>query len=123
MRGSGTSFDPDGKLTRAMFAAVLYRAFGGKAGSAAVFGDVDDPSTWYYDAVNWAAARGYVKGSGGQFLPGAPITRQDMAVILEDLIKLLDGVSNSLRRGRYPDDKHARQIAAVLRAVAEDLDA
>ena len=82
MRGSGTSFDPDGKLTRAMFAAVLYRTFGGKAGSAAVFGDVDDPSTWYYDAVNWAAARGYVKGSGGQFLPGAPITRQDMAVIL-----------------------------------------
>lgn len=47
----------------------------------------------------------------------------DMAVIVEDLIKLLDGVSNSLRRGRYPDDKHARQIAAVLRAVAEDLDA
>ena len=48
---------------------------------------------------------------------------EDMAVILEDLIKLLDGTSNSLRRGRYPDDKHARQIAAVLRAVAEDLDA
>ena len=47
----------------------------------------------------------------------------DMAVIVEDLIKLLDGVSNSLRRGRYPDDKHARQIAAVLRKVAEDLDA
>ncbi len=47
----------------------------------------------------------------------------DMAVIVEDLIKLLDGVSNSLRRGRYPDDKHSRQIAAVLRKVAEDLDA
>ena len=48
---------------------------------------------------------------------------EDMAVILEDLIKLLDGTSNSLRRGRYPDDKHARQTAAVLRKVAEDLDA
>jgi len=47
----------------------------------------------------------------------------DMAVILEDLIKLLDGTSNSLRRGRYPDDKHARQIAMMLRKVADDLDA
>ena len=48
---------------------------------------------------------------------------EDMAVILEDLIKLLDGISNSLRRGRYPDDKHARQIAMMLRKVADDLDA
>jgi CspA family cold shock protein len=47
----------------------------------------------------------------------------DMAVILEDLIKLLDGVSNSLRRNRYPDDKSSRNIAAMLRKVAEDLDA
>jgi CspA family cold shock protein len=48
---------------------------------------------------------------------------EDMAVILEDLIKLLDGTSNSLRRGRYPDDKHSRQIALMLRKVADDLDA
>ena len=48
---------------------------------------------------------------------------EDMAVIVEDLIKLLDGVSNNLRRGRYPDDNHARKTAAVLRAVADDLDA
>jgi CspA family cold shock protein len=47
---------------------------------------------------------------------------EDMAIIVEDLIKLLDGISNALRRGRYPDDKHARQTAAVLRAVADDLD-
>jgi CspA family cold shock protein len=48
---------------------------------------------------------------------------EDLAVILEDLIKLLDGTSNSLRRGRYPDDKHSRQIAAMLRKIADDLDA
>ncbi|HSN05976.1 MAG TPA: cold shock domain-containing protein [Candidatus Angelobacter sp.] len=47
----------------------------------------------------------------------------DMAVILEDLIKLLDGVSNALRRGRYPDDKSAHNVASMLRKVAEDLDA
>ncbi|TAK69943.1 MAG: cold-shock protein [Actinomycetota bacterium] len=46
----------------------------------------------------------------------------DMAVIVEDLIKLLDGLSNQLRRGRYPDDKHAHKVASVLRAVADDID-
>jgi len=46
----------------------------------------------------------------------------DMAVIVEDLIKLLDGVSGQLRRGRYPSDDMSRKAAAVLRAVADDLD-
>lgn len=48
---------------------------------------------------------------------------EDMAVITEDLIKLLDGISNGLRRGRYPDKSHAAKVAAVLRRVADDLDA
>jgi len=47
---------------------------------------------------------------------------EDTAVILEDLIKLLDGVSNSLRRGRYPDDKSSHLIASMLRKVADDID-
>ena len=47
----------------------------------------------------------------------------EMTVIVEDLIKLLDGVSNTLRRDRYPDRPVARKVAAVLRAVADDLDA
>jgi CspA family cold shock protein len=46
----------------------------------------------------------------------------DMAVIIEDLIKLLDGVGNTLRRGRYPDREVSRKAAAVLRAVAGDLE-
>lgn len=46
----------------------------------------------------------------------------DMAVILEDLIKLMDSASNQLRRGRYPSDEHCRKLAAVMRAVADDFD-
>lgn len=48
---------------------------------------------------------------------------EDMAVIVEDLIKLLDGASNGLRRGRYPDKSHSAKLAQVLRAVADDFDA
>lgn len=47
----------------------------------------------------------------------------DMAVIVEDLVKLLDGVGANLKRGRYPDKAHATTIAAVLRKVADELDA
>lgn len=48
---------------------------------------------------------------------------EDMTVIVEDLIKMLDGVSNSLRKGRYPDGDKGKKVAAVLRAVAEQLEA
>jgi CspA family cold shock protein len=48
---------------------------------------------------------------------------EDMTVIVEDLIKLLDGLSNGLHRGRYPDKSAAQKIASVLRAVADDLEA
>ena len=46
----------------------------------------------------------------------------DLAVIMEDLIKLLDNVGNQLRRGKYPTDAVAQKTAMVLRAVADDLD-
>jgi len=46
----------------------------------------------------------------------------DMTVIIEDLIKMLDGVSTGLRRGRYPDPDKAQKIASVLRGVAEQLE-
>ena len=46
----------------------------------------------------------------------------DLAGVIEDVIKLLDGLSNQLQRGKYPPDDAARKMAAVLRAVAADLD-
>ncbi|MBD5786625.1 cold shock domain-containing protein [Cellulosimicrobium terreum] len=47
----------------------------------------------------------------------------EMAVIVEDLIKELDGVGNGLRRGRYPEKPKATKVAAVLRAVADEIEA
>lgn len=48
---------------------------------------------------------------------------EDMVVIIEDLIKLLDDISNGLRRGRYPDKSHSAKVSQVLTAVAADLEA
>lgn len=47
----------------------------------------------------------------------------DMAVIVEDLVGLLDGIGGDLRRGRYPSTSHGRKVAAVLRKVADELEA
>jgi len=47
----------------------------------------------------------------------------EMADMVEDLIRLLDDASNGLRQGRYPDRSHAQKISTVLRAVAENFEA
>jgi len=47
----------------------------------------------------------------------------EMIVLVEDLIKLLDEVSTVYRRGKHPEGRDAKKIAAVLRAVADDLEA
>ena len=46
----------------------------------------------------------------------------EMIIIVEDLIKLLDGISTLYRRGKHPDGRDAKKISAVLRAVAGDLE-
>lgn len=50
------------------------------------------------------------------------VPAEEMATRLEDLIKLLDSTSNSLRRGRYPDRREAQKIARLLRAFADNLE-
>ena len=45
-----------------------------------------------------------------------------MAVIVEDLIRMLDTVGEGYRHGRHPDAKKAKPIAQVLRAVATELE-
>jgi cold shock protein len=47
----------------------------------------------------------------------------EMVNLVEDLIKLLDGISATYRRGKQPERLVAKTIAAVLRAVADDLEA
>ena len=47
---------------------------------------------------------------------------EQMTIIVEDLIKTLDGVGNGYRRGRYPDARTSQKLASVLRAVADELE-
>lgn len=57
--------------------------------------------------------------------PVAKRARRDpdkTAMMIEDVIRLLDDTSNGLRKGRYPDSGHSHKVAEVLRAIADDLE-
>lgn len=45
-----------------------------------------------------------------------------MVTIVEDLIRMLDGVEETYRRGRHPERAAARGTAKVLRALADELE-
>ena len=47
---------------------------------------------------------------------------EDMAVIVEDLIGLLDGIGEGYRHNRHPDSKAAKPVANLLRALAAELE-
>lgn len=47
---------------------------------------------------------------------------EDMVAIVEDLIRLLDGLGEGYRHGRHPDHKAAKPVAQLLRALATELD-
>jgi len=48
---------------------------------------------------------------------------EELHGLIEDMIKLLeDTVQPELRRSRYPDRRHTKRIAEVVRAVARELD-
>lgn len=80
---SADKFLPDGSVTRAQLAAILWRLEGNPAPvSTADFSDVAD-GAWYAGAVRWAADNGVVKGyADGRFHPNDAVTREQMATLL-----------------------------------------
>lgn len=85
MKGvSETRFDVDGTVTRDQLVTILYRVAGnpGVKDLANPFADVKG-STWYTDAVIWAASSGMVKGiSDTLFAPEMTVTREQIVTIL-----------------------------------------
>ena len=78
-----THFDPNGKVTRAMLAQVLYNLSARQAEApSAGFTDVK-PGAWYTPAVNWCKATGLFLGvSETQFGPDMPLTREMLVTVL-----------------------------------------
>ena len=133
MNGVGDNkFDPNGSVTRAMVATVLYRLADkpSVSGQRNPFRDVpNDAGCWFRDAAIWANKVGVTNGDGSAdvFSPNKPITREQMASMIirfllsqadldessANMIKNLDGnMAMILLRDEFKD---ADQISSWAR--------
>ena len=125
---SGTSaneFSPDVTTSRAMLVMILYRLAGSPAVDGTPFFTDVEAGAWYAQAVNWASANGIVDGYGeGLFGPNDPVTREQMAVILQRYCQYAGvDVTNRSALDRFADsaDVAAWSQEAVEWAVADGL--
>lgn len=79
----GSSFNPNGSMTRSMLVNVLWRIAGKpECHSQNLFSDVQE-NAWYTTAVLWASENRIASGVGnGRFNPNGDVTREQIAVIL-----------------------------------------
>ena len=113
-----TEFRGETNMTRAMFIAILGRAFGEKATPGTRFTDVDN-GQYYAPYVYWGVAHDIIKGrSDTSFDPYSPLSRQEMAAMMartaENLHKALTPQKSS--SSSYSD---AALIADWARAPVE----
>ncbi len=89
---SGTSsknFSPDVKISRGMIVTMLHNMENRPyVAGTSKFSDVKNTSDYYYVAVKWASKNNIVSGySNGKFGPNDLITREQLAVILNNYCK------------------------------------
>lgn len=88
---SPTLFQPNGTMSRAMVATVLWRLEGEpEMDDTSVFTDVPR-GQWYTQAITWAYEQGIITGYGsGRFGPQDNVTRQQLAAMLFRYAKTMD---------------------------------
>ncbi len=99
-------FAPNGTMTRAMFAAVLYRM----AASPAVSGKADftdvSAGMWYTDAITWCERAGIISGYGdGRFGTNDNITREQLCTMILRYIRWAGyGLEETSERVSFADE-------------------
>lgn len=84
------TFRPDQKITRAEFAAIASRFTTIKHEGDSLFSDIDDH--WAKDAINDAAATGWITGySDGSFKPDEYITRAEAITLINRVLYRIIG--------------------------------
>ncbi|MFC7678555.1 S-layer homology domain-containing protein, partial [Paenibacillus sp. GCM10028914] len=101
------SFKPNQTITRAEFVAMINRLFGYTETTEINFKDLNTQN-WAYKDIAAAVKAGYVTGYENQTIrPGAPVTRQEAAVIVSKIL----GV-NPIDSGILNQFTDAEQIAS-----------
>ena len=78
----GSRFTPDGNLTRAMLATILWRIEGSPAPNGSVDFTDTDSTSWYADGLAWSVENSLFTGyPDGSFRPTNAITREQLATV------------------------------------------
>lgn len=80
-------FEPGDSITRAEFVCMLTQVFGLSEDDAECTYADCTKDMWFYGYAAAAEKHGLITGDGGYFRPEDKITRQDIAVILDRLVK------------------------------------
>lgn len=110
MKGTSTSaFAPQENMTRGQFVTVLGRYAGIKDSSAETpkttqFKDVDS-NMYYASHIAWAYEHNIIKGmSADTFAPESSITREQMAVIMQNFAEAMKFTLTKTDSGKFADD-------------------
>ncbi|MNZ80701.1 Endo-1,4-beta-xylanase A precursor [compost metagenome] len=115
------SFKPDKQMSRAEFAAVMFRMLGLDASHAdSAFTDVAQDA-WYSEYVNGLHALGYVNGfEDGGFRPNQPLTREEAFVILYRAMKGRLPAAETAKEPSFQDEGAVSDWAQeAVRALAK----
>ena len=87
LQGDGVNARPGDTITRQEAMVMLARVLEltGRSQGVSAFRDADQVAAWAKGAVGAMAHAGYVQGSGGNIMPTAPITRAEVAVMLDNM--------------------------------------
>ena len=128
LNGTGNNkFSPDTSMTRGMFVTALGRLAGADVSSytTSSFTDVKAGS-YYLGYIEWASKNGIVNGTGnGKFAPDQSISREQMAVIMQNYAKVIgfelpkahaeNTFTDNAKIGSYAKDAvKVMQMAGVL---------
>ena len=116
---SDTVFSSDDPITRGMLAAALGRLSNVDTGlfNSNTFTDVESDSN-VAPYADWANKKGILTASGnGQFSPDQPVTREEMALILQNYIKAVTNCPLSVTRDVINYDDNASIDSPYKKAV------
>jgi S-layer homology domain. len=115
-------FNPDGNMTRAEMAQMLYNLLDNstKSTSSKSFSDVS-VGDWYYEAVTALSAKGIINGYvDGTFRPDAAMTRSEFTALMVRFVESVTGKALTLGNKAFADvsaDHWASEYVAAMSAV------
>jgi len=101
---TATTFSPEKPLTRAQAASLIIRSLGLQTANKAPFSDISNYAAETQAEIGAAYENGIVKGIDGKFMPYKPVTRAQLALMIQRAFESYTGEKyTASTKAPYPD--------------------